>query len=113
MIYHMSAYQLPGLAGTVLRMMCLKACCSDENLLVVDLLDKLLLLGLQGKSVKQPSRPDSPGGNSDERRRPGARRLSSRSSFEEQATLAQYDLAAAITPAIERLLQVVLPACLC
>ena len=93
--------------------MYLKKFRSDAKLLVIDLTEKLLLLCLQGKSVKQPSRPDSPGGNSDERRRPGARRLSSRSSFEEQATLAQYDLAAAITPAIERLLQVFLPACLC
>ncbi len=93
--------------------MCLEAFRSDANLLVRDLLEKLLLLCLQGKSVKQPSRPDSPGANSDEKRRPGVRRLSSRSSFEEQATLAQYDLAAVITPAIERLLQVILLACLC
>ncbi len=86
---------------------------NDAKLLVRDLQEKLLLLCLQGKSVRQPSRPDSPGANSDERRRPGVRRLSSRSSFEEQATLAQYDLAAAITPAIEQLLQVGLLACLC
>ena len=93
--------------------MCLKAFSTDAHLLVIDLHKKLLLLCLQGKSVKQPSRPDLPGANSDERRQPGARRLSSRSSFEEQATVALSDLAAAITPAIERLLQVVLPACLC
>ncbi|KAL0017820.1 hypothetical protein WJX77_003173 [Trebouxia sp. C0004] len=60
---------------------------------------------LKGKSVKQPNRPDSPGANSDDKRRPGLRRLSSRSSFEEQATHAHYDLAAVITPAVERLLQ--------
>ena len=94
-------------------MMCLKPFRSDANLLVRDLQAKPLLLCLQGKSVKQPSRPDSPGANSDERRRPGVRRLSSRCSFEEQAMLAQYDLAAAIMPAIERLLQVALLACLC
>ncbi len=86
---------------------------SDANLLVIDLPQKLLLLCLQGNPVKQPNKPDSPGANSDEKRRPGLRRLSSRSSFEEQATLAQYDLAAVITPAIERLLQVILLACLC
>ena len=63
---------------------------------------------MQGKSVKS-NKPDSPRAKAEEEaKRPGARRLSSRSSFEDQARVAHYDLAAAITPAIESLLQVLL-----